>query len=71
MNRALAFDKSHYLPHCVLGWNRNHHVHVIGHQVSLLDPTLRLYGELAKQLSQILAQLPVQRLAPVLGNEVE
>src|SRR4026208_2385497 len=39
MDRALALDESHYLRHSILRWNRNEHVHVIGHHVSFENLT--------------------------------
>lgn len=64
-NRALAPDKPHHLGYGILGLDRDHHVHMIAHQLPFFDPTLLLGSQLAKHFSQAPAQLPVQRLAPV------
>src|SRR5690242_18025712 len=69
MNRALALDKSHHLRHRILGRNRDHHMHMIGHQVPFLDPALLPGSQVAEHLSQVLAQLPIQRLASVLRDK--
>jgi hypothetical protein len=44
-------------------------VHVIGHQMTFLNPAFLLLGQLAKHLPQMPPQLPIQHLASVLGNE--
>jgi hypothetical protein len=69
MDRALTFDKSHHLRHRVLGWNRDHHVHVIRQKMTLLDPALLLLGQLPEHLPEMRPQLRIQRLSPALRNE--
>jgi hypothetical protein len=44
---------------------------MIGHQMPFLNATLLLLGQLANHLTQMPAQLPVQRLSPILRDEVE
>jgi len=44
-------------------------MHVIGHQVPLLNPTFLLTRQLAKHLPKMLSQLPVQRSATTLRNK--
>lgn len=44
-------------------------MHVIRHQMPLLDAALPLYCQSSEYLAEVRAQLPVQRLAPVLGDE--
>lgn len=69
MDRALALDIPNHLRHRVLRRYRYHHVHVIRHQVPFLNPAFLLQRQLAKYLSKVLPQLPVQRLSPTLRNE--
>ena len=71
MNRALTLDIPDHLRHRILRRDRNHHVHVIRHQVPFFDSTLLLFRELSKHLTKMFPQLLIQRLAPTLGNEVE
>jgi hypothetical protein len=52
---ALAFDKAHHLRHRVLRWDRQHHVHVIGHQMPLFNPAFLLRGQLSEYLTQVFA----------------
>jgi hypothetical protein len=42
---------------------------MIGHQVPLLDPAFLLRGQILEHFTQMLPQLPVQLLAPVLGDK--
>jgi len=69
MNRALALDEADHLRHRVLRRDRDHHVHVIGHQVPFHDFALLLRGQLAKHLPKVPTQLCVQRPAPTLRDE--
>src|SRR6478672_472866 len=69
MNRTLAFDVSDHLRDRILRRDRNHHVHVIRHQVPFFDSTLLLFSELSKHLTKMFPQLLIQRLPPTLGNE--
>jgi len=69
MDRALALDVPYDLTDCVLGRNRQHHVNVVGQQMSLFDPALSVFRKLAEHLPQVFAQLAVQALAPKLRNE--
>jgi hypothetical protein len=64
MDRALALNVSHDLTNRVLGWNRQHHVKVVG---PLLDPALSVFRKLAEHLAQMFAQFAVQNFAPKLG----
>lgn len=45
------------------------HVDVVGHQVPFLDPALPLSGQLPENVTEFMAQLPVQDLAPILRDE--
>ncbi len=69
MDCALSLDVPHHLRHCVLRRDRDHHVHVIAHQMPFLDSALLLHRESAKQLPKVLSQLPVQRPATALLDE--
>ena len=57
MNRAFSFDIANYLRHRILRRDRNQHMHVVPHQMSLLDPALFMRGKLAEHFPQILPQL--------------
>jgi hypothetical protein len=48
---------------------RDHYVNVVGHQMALLDPALRLLGQLPEDLPTVPPQLKVQRLSSALRNE--
>src|ERR1700730_12676870 len=48
MDRALTFDEPYYLGYRILRWNRYHHVHVIGHEMSFFDSALLLLRQAAK-----------------------
>jgi hypothetical protein len=69
MNGAFALDVADYLRHCVLRWNRNHHVHVIRHQVPFLNPALSLRGKTPEYFSQMLPQFHIQRSSSAFGYE--
>jgi hypothetical protein len=69
VDRTLALDKPDRLRDRVFRWNRNHHVKVIRHQVTLFDPAFLLLRQLAKHLSEMPSQLPVKRLPAALGNK--
>jgi len=65
---ALAFDVTYYLSNRVLGWNRDEHVNMVGHEVAFQDFTFPLPSQLPEHLTQILAQLFEKRFAPAFGN---
>ena len=69
MNRALALDEANHLRHRVLRRDRNHHVHMVRHQMPFDNRALLLRGKLAEYLSEVLAQLYVQCPAPTLRDE--
>ena len=66
MNRAFSFDIANYLRHRILARDRNQHMHVVPHQVSLLDPALFVRGKLAEHFPQIFRSS--WRTASVTGN---
>ena len=69
MDRTLALDKADNLRDSVLWWDRDHHMHMIRHEMTFLDAALLLYGQLAEHLAQVTSQLHIQRLPAALGNE--
>ena len=69
MDRTLALDEPDHLRHRVFRWDRDHHVHVIGHQMAFFDPAFLLLRQLAEHLPQMPPQLRIQRLPAALGNE--
>ncbi|SBT04507.1 hypothetical protein PROAA_130025 [Candidatus Propionivibrio aalborgensis] len=69
MNCALALDEANHLRHRVLRRYRNHHVHVVRHQMPFHYLALFLSSKLAEYFSEMLAQLSVQCPAPTLWNE--
>jgi hypothetical protein len=42
---TLALDVSHYFRNRILWRDRDHHVHIVWHQMTLLNPALLLFGE--------------------------
>src|SRR5712691_6022618 len=69
VDRTLSFDVPHNLRHRIFGWDRDHHMHVIRHQMSLFNAALLLRRELSEHLPQVPSQLAIQRLPPALWNE--
>ncbi len=69
VDRALAFDKPDDLGYRIFRRNRDQHMHVVDHQVSLLDLGLSLLGQVVKDLAQMLAKLSVQGLAAVFRDK--
>ena len=67
VNRTLPLDEPDNLGHRLLRRNRDHHVHMVAHQVPLFDPALLLFGPTAETPPQVPSQLLVQRLAPAPG----
>jgi len=67
--RALPFHKPHHRRHRMLRRNLNTHMDMIRQQVPLNDPALLLACQLVTNLSQRLPQLPIDRLATILGDK--
>jgi len=65
MDRTLFFDKSDGLSYRVLRRYRNHHVHVIRHQVSFFNHAFLLHRQSTKHFAQFLPNLPEYRLFAV------
>src|SRR6266545_6906431 len=66
---ALALDVPDDLSHRPLRRDRDHHVHMVGHEVSLLHAALLLLGERTKDRTEVAAQRSVQDLAPTFRQE--
>src|SRR5205823_13212692 len=64
-----SLDIPYHLRHRVLRRNRNHHVHMIRHQMPFLDSTLLLLCQPPEDLPQIPPQFFVQRLSTALRDE--
>ena len=64
VDRVLFFHVPDHLRYRILRWDRDHHVHVIRHQVPFLDRALALPGQFSKYSREVLPELPVQCLAP-------
>jgi hypothetical protein len=68
VDRALSLNVANHLRHRIFRRNRDHHVQVVGHQMTLLNPTFPLRSQPAEYLSKVPAQLPIQRLPSALGK---
>jgi hypothetical protein len=53
MDRTLALDVSHDLRNCIFRRDRDHHVHVVGRQMPLLDPALLLRGQFFEHFAKM------------------
>jgi hypothetical protein len=69
VNCGIALDAPHHLGHRIFRRNGNQHVNVVGHQVTLFNPTLFLLGQGPKHLTQVLAQLRIESFAAVFRDE--
>ena len=69
VDRAPALDVAHDLRHRVFRRNRQQHMHMIGHQMPLLDLQFLLKRQFAKHFAQMSAKLLVQGLASAFRNE--
>ena len=65
----LPFDEADHLRHGVLRRDRDHHVKLVGHQMTFHDPARLLLRQPAEDLAKILSQLHIQCLPAALGNE--
>src|SRR5207253_1455292 len=59
-NRALALEKTDDRGDSELWWNLDHHMDVVGHQMSFDDPTLFLPRQLVKDVFELAANLPIE-----------
>ena len=71
MDRAFALDEPDHLRYRVLRRNRDHHVHMIRHQVPFFDLRLHLSRELVEHLGEIPAKLQIQRLPSTFRDEYD
>jgi len=69
LDRALAFDVADHLRHRVLRRDRDQHVHVVGHQMPLLDGTPLVLRKRSQELTDMSTQRSVENLAPIFWNE--
>ena len=69
VNRALALDVPDDLRDRILRRDREHHVHVVGHQVPLLDAAFLLLRKRPEDRPEVAAQLSVEHLPPAFRNE--
>ena len=64
-----AFEKTHDTRHTVFGRNGDEHMHVIGHQIPLLDHPLLLLRQPVKDVLQVPPEPPIADFLAVLGCE--
>ncbi len=69
MDRTLALDVTHYLINSVFRWDRDHHVNMIGHQMSLLGTTLLLRGQLPENLTEVTPHISIQSFPGTFRNK--
>ena len=69
MDGALALDLADCLGHSQFWRDRIHHMHVIGHQMSLDDLAAFLRRKLTKHATQMSPQICIQGLASAFWNE--
>ena len=65
----LPFRKPDYRRHRVLGWNRDAHVHMVRHQVTLDNLALLLPSQRGENRTQLLTSLAEDGFPPSLGYE--
>ena len=56
VNRTFPLDVSDYLRHAYFGWIESHHMHVIRHQMPVLDSALLLLSQPTEYFPQMSAQ---------------
>lgn len=66
---ALALDVPDDLRDRILRRDRDHHVHVVGHEVPFLDAALLLLRKRPEDRTEVPAQLSVEHLAPAFWDE--
>jgi hypothetical protein len=66
---ALAFDEADNLGDGICRRDRDHHVGVIAYRVPLLDPAFFLPSQSAKDITEMLAQLPGENLRHCFGTK--
>ena len=68
-NRAFPFHKPADRGHWVFRWNRDTHVHVVGHQMGFDDLALLLPGQRVKDRAQLTTRLAEDGLPAPFGHE--
>ena len=68
---GLSLDETDHLRHRIFRGNRDQHMNVIRHQMTFFDTTLPLLGQGVKDLTQMMSQFLVKRLATVLWNKYD
>ena len=68
---ALALQKPDFGRYRVLGWNRNAHVYVVWHEVTLNDLAFLLPGQRMEDRTQLRAALAENCLPPSFGYEYD
>ena len=63
------FRKSNHRGNWVLGWNRDAHVYVVRHQVSLYDLAFLLFRQRVENRTQLTTDIPEDGFSPPLGHE--
>src|SRR5690242_16173038 len=66
---ALALDVADHLRHRIFRRYRDHHVHVVRHQVAFLDPALLLRRQTAQDLAEMRSKLAEQGFAATFRDE--
>jgi hypothetical protein len=61
VDRTLALDETDHLLNGIFRWDRDHHVDMIQHEVTLLDPAFLLQSQLAEHIPQVPPQFTVQQ----------
>jgi len=69
VNRALAFDETHYRRYCILGRYRKQHVHMVSHQMTFQYATFLLLGQTSEYLAQMRPEAFIQHLAATLRDK--
>src|SRR5262249_60580879 len=67
-NRALPFQETDHRSDWMLRWNRDAHVHVIRHQVSLHDRALLLLRQSVENRAQWSSDIPKDRFTRCFGQ---
>jgi len=65
---ALAFDVANHLSNRVLRWNRDEHVNMVGHEVTLQNVAFPLPSQFPEDLAQIPPKLLEEGFPSVLWN---
>src|SRR5205809_250119 len=69
MDRTLALHISDNLTDCIFGRDRQHHVHMVRHQMPFLNPAFTLFSQFSQYLTKMLSQLTVKDFPAVFRDE--